>query len=182
MKYPVQLTIQLPGSNRLGGPATEHQIGRAIAVNNIHEVVHDHVVQAGRRSFCSPIRTAHPTRKFPVCGVNQVPYVSRNQFQTSVSLVPSKRRATCTARLLTGRAAPPSPGPASGRDGRGSAKNVPEPATRFTSRPGYSVISACAVSIAVLPPPMIHTGVSLARHFVASHVAVSQAKPTGHVR
>ena len=42
-------------------------------------------------------------------------------------------------------------------------KKVPEPATRLTSRPGYSVMSACAVSIAVLPPPMIHTGVSLAR-------------------
>ena len=46
-------------------------------------------------------------------------------------------------------------------------KNVPEPATRFTSRPGYSVISACAVSIAVLPPPMIQTGASLARMSLA---------------
>ncbi len=40
-------------------------------------------------------------------------------------------------------------------------KNVPRPATRFTWRPGYAVISACAVSIAVFPPPMIHTGASL---------------------
>jgi len=42
-------------------------------------------------------------------------------------------------------------------------KNVPGPATRFTSRPGYSVISAWAVSIAVLPPPITHTGPLLVR-------------------
>jgi len=30
-----------------------------------------------------------PTKKLPVCGVNQVPYESRNQSLTSVSLVPS---------------------------------------------------------------------------------------------
>src|SRR6478752_9235061 len=37
-------------------------------------------------------------------------------------------------------------------------KYVPGPATRFTSRPGYSVTSACAVSIVVLPPPITQTG------------------------
>ena len=58
--YPVQFTIQLPGWIDLGGPATEHQLGRAVAVDGIHEVVHDHVVEAGGDRRCSPIRTGRP--------------------------------------------------------------------------------------------------------------------------
>src|ERR1700731_2085129 len=151
--------------DRFGSTAAKHQVRRAVAVDGIHQVVHDHVVKAGGDRFV--LRFGQHAQQEVTCLGGQPGAVVNAKPAGDLSLVCA---VETTGRLHaeTAESLPPHHRLAPvGRTRSRFVKYVPEPATRFTSRPGYSVISACAVSIPVLPPPMIHTGVSLAR--ISSH-------------
>ena len=76
------------GLDGLGGAATKHHLGSALAVDDIDEMIHDHVVQA--RGDRPVLRFGQdPDEEVVGLGVNHVPNSARTEFVTAVSLVPS---------------------------------------------------------------------------------------------